>query len=290
MTRVALGLLWLLQWLPLGVLAGVGAAFGEVAYWAAGERRRVTQTNLALCFPTLPKAERQRIARAHFHAFGRALVEHGIIWFGSGERVRRMVRIEGSEHARPADGRPVIWLAPHFLGLDMGGIRISMDVPTASSYTMQKNRDLDRVIRRGRERLGKALLFSRQDGVRPIIRALKDGWPLYYLPDMDFGPKESIFVPFFGVPAATVPALSRLAGVSGAAIVPLVTRQLPGGQGYVARFYPAWDNFPSGDVQADTRRMNAFIEERVLEMPAQYLWSHKRFKTRPPGEARFYPE
>jgi len=287
-TRFSLVLLWLLHWLPLSVLAPIGSLVGELACWLAPERRRVTRKNLELCFPELSPRERERIVHAHFRAFCRALVEHGILWWGSRDRLCRLVHLEGLEYARPADGRPVIWLAPHFVGLDMGGVRISVDIPTASSYTKQKNRYLDGVIRRGRERLGKALLFSRQDGIRPIIRALQDGWPLYYLPDMDFGPKESIFVPFFGVPAATVPALSRLARVSGAAIVPLVTHQLPGGKGYLARFYPAWENFPSDDIAADTRRMNAFIEERVREMPAQYLWSHKRFKTRPPGDARIY--
>lgn len=288
MTRIGLALLWLLHGLPLRLLAPLGACVGELAYWFAPDRRKVTRINLALCFPELSERERERIARAHFRAFGRVLLEHGILWFGSRKQVCRLVRIEEVEHARSADGRPVIWLAPHFVGLDMGGIRISADFAAASSYTKQKNRLMDRVLRRGRERFGQSTLFSRQDGIRPIIRALKDGLPLYYLPDMDFGPKDSIFVPFFGVQAATVPALSRLARVSGATVVPCVTRQLPGGQGYVLRFYPAWENFPGDDIEADTRRMNAFIEERVREMPEQYLWSHKRFKTRPPGEARFY--
>jgi KDO2-lipid IV(A) lauroyltransferase len=286
--RVLLALLWLLHWLPLRAIAAIGSAAGALAFRLAKERREVTLKNLELCFPELPGAERERMARAHFRSFGRVLIEHSVLWFGSRAQLARMVRLTGLEHLRPADGRPVIWLAPHFLGLDAGGIRIAMDYDAASSYTKQKNRTLDRVIRKGRERWGTATLFSRQDGIRPIVRALKDGLPLYYLPDMDFGPKESIFVPFFGIPAATVPALSRLARVSGAAIVPVITTQLAGGEGYETRFYPAWENFPTEDVEADTRRMNAFIEERVREMPEQYLWSHKRFKTRPPGEARFY--
>jgi KDO2-lipid IV(A) lauroyltransferase len=288
MTRFGLALLWLLHWLPLWLLAPIGSALGQLAYWLAGERRRVTRKNLQLCFPELDARERERIVRAHFHAFARAFIEHGILWWGSRERFYRLFRLEAVEHWQAVQDRPVILLAPHFVGLDMGGVRFAADRPTASSYTKQKNRHLDAVIRRGRERFGTALLFSRQDGIRPIVRALKDGWPLYYLPDMDFGPKESIFVPFFGIPAATVPALSRIARVSGAVIVPCVTRQLPGGGGYVARCYPAWENFPTDDVEADTRRMNAFIEERVREMPEQYLWSHKRFKTRPPGEKKFY--
>jgi KDO2-lipid IV(A) lauroyltransferase len=131
-------------------------------------------------------------------------------------------------------------------------------------------------------------LFSRHTGLRSLVKSLRRSVPFYYLPDMDFGGRDSIFVPFFGVQAATITGLSRIARMAGAVVVPAVTRQLPGAQGYVLRFYPAWDDFPTDDVERDTRRMNAFIEERVLEMPEQYLWLHKRFKTRPPGEPRYY--
>jgi KDO2-lipid IV(A) lauroyltransferase len=131
-------------------------------------------------------------------------------------------------------------------------------------------------------------LVSRQDGIRPLVRVMREGLPFYYLPDMDFGPRDSVFVPFFGVPTATITGLSRIARLAGAAIVPVATRQLPGGRGYVVQFYPAWENFPTDDPQADARRMNAFIEERVREMPEQYHWLHKRFKTRPPGVERVY--
>ena len=149
-------------------------------------------------------------------------------------------------------------------------------------------RVLNRVLLRGRQRFIEPVLFSRQEGIRPVVRAVRKGLPLYYLPDMDLGSRDSIFVPFFGVQAATVTALSRIARLAGAVVVPAVTRQLPGGQGYVLRFYPAWNGFPTEDLAADVRRMNAFIEERVREMPEQYFWLHKRYKTRPPGEAKFY--
>jgi KDO2-lipid IV(A) lauroyltransferase len=117
---------------------------------------------------------------------------------------------------------------------------------------------------------------------------MREGLPFYYLPDMDFGARDSVFVPFFGVPTATITGLSRIARLAGAAIVPVLTQQLPGGRGYVLRFYPAWDRFPTDDPEADARRMNAFIEERVREMPEQYHWLHKRFKTRPAGSPRVY--
>ena len=155
-------------------------------------------------------------------------------------------------------------------------------------YSRQKDPVLNRVLLRGRQRFIEPVLFSRQEGIRPVVRAVRKGLPLYYLPDMDLGSRDSIFVPFFGVQAATVTALSRIARLAGAVVVPAVTRQLPGGQGYVLRFYPAWNGFPTEDLAADVRRMNAFIEERVREMPEQYFWLHKRYKTRPPGEAKFY--
>jgi len=288
MTRLGLGLIWLLHWLPLSVLAPLGRAVGLLLYTVARERRRVVLTNLRLCFPELGDDQRRQLARRHFAAFARALLEHGILWWGSRERVMRMVRVEGLEHWQAVQGRPVIWLAPHFVGLDMGGSRIITEWQGISVYSQQKNPVFDRVLLHGRTRFVKPVLFSRQDGIRPVVKAMRTGLPFYYLPDMDFGERDSIFVPFFGVPAATITGLARMAQLARAVVQPVVTTQLPGGEGYVLRFYPAWEHYPSGDLAADTRRMNAFIEERVRERPEQYYWLHKRFKTRPPGEARFY--
>ncbi len=202
--------------------------------------------------------------------------------------MQRLVRIEGLEHWQAVADRPVIWLAPHFVGLDMGGVRLGSEYRVVSVYSRQKDPLFDAILYQGRTRFVTPELFSRQQGIRPVVRALRKGLPFYYLPDMDFGDRDSIFVPFFGVAAATITALSRIASLAGAAVVPAVTRQLPGAGGYVLSFYPAWRDFPSDDIERDTRRMNAFIEERVLEMPEQYFWLHKRFKTRPPGEARYY--
>jgi KDO2-lipid IV(A) lauroyltransferase len=288
MTRLGLGVIWLLHWLPLSVLAALGRAAGRLLYLLAGERRRVVLTNLRLCFPELSDDERVRLARNHFAVFARSLLEHGILWWGSRERVLRMIRVDGLEHWQAVANRPVIFLAPHFVGLDMGGIRIGAEYRVVSVYSKQKNPAFDAVLYHGRTRFVMPDLYSRQDGIRPVAKAIKKGLPFYYLPDMDFGERDSIFVLFFGVPAATITGLSRIAALTGAVVVPAVTTQLPGGEGYVLRFHPAWDNFPSGDLAADTRLMNAFIEDRVREMPEQYYWLHKRFKTRPAGEPRFY--
>ena len=288
MTRLGLALVWLLRFLPLSALAALGRGVGMFGYALARKRRHITQTNLKLCFPDWSEAARGHIAREHFKVVARAFLEHGILWWSSKARIQKLVRVEGLEHWQAVQGKPVIWLAPHFAGLDMGGSRIITEWLGVSVYSRQKNPVFDRVLRHGRTRFVTPRLFSRQDGIRPVVKAMREGVPLYYLPDMDLGLRDAVFVPFFGVPAATVTGLARMARLARAQVVPAVTQQLPGGQGYVLRFYPAWENYPTGDVEADTCRMNAFIEERVREMPEQYYWVHRRFKTRPPGEANPY--
>lgn len=287
MTRVVFALMWLAHFLPMRALAALGNGLGVLLFRLIPERRTVTRINIAKCFPAMPPAERERLARASFRAFCRSFVERGLLWWSSEARLRRLIRVEGAEHLQAIAGRPVIILAPHFVGLDAGGIRLAMDRGMASMYSRQKDPVFDRLLYEKRLRFG-GQLFARRDELRKAVRAIRSGVPFYYLPDMDLGRSGSVFVPFFGVQASTVTALSDLARLTGAAVVPCVTRMLPGGGGYVARLYPAWRDFPSGDAAADARRMLAFIEERVLEMPEQYFWLHKRFKTRPEGEQRFY--
>ncbi len=287
-----LGIMWILHFLPFGLLARVGEALGLLAYCLARERRRVCMTNLAKCFPAISAKERCALAKQHFRLFGRFILEHGLLWWAPADWFRKNVLIEGEEHLRDARGQPVIILAPHFLGLGMGGSRIAVDGTLATMYQKQKNAVFDARIRQGRLRYGEKFpdskLFSRQDGVLAVARTIKRGVPFYYLPDLDFGSRDAIFVPFFGVPAATITGVARLARLTGAKVIPCVTRMLPGAAGYRVKLYPAWERFPTDDVAADTRRVNAFIEDRVREMPEQYYWLHKRFKTRPPGDASFY--
>jgi KDO2-lipid IV(A) lauroyltransferase len=218
---------------------------------------------------------------------GRNALELSVMTWGTEEELLRMTKVEGLEHLEALEGRPVIALAPHFIGLNMGGIRVAYEYPgTASIYSRQKNPTVDRVFLKARTRFGAPHLVSRQEGLRSVIRVVKSGKPFYFLPDMDFGRRDAIFVPFFGVETATITTLPRLARLAGAAVIPVVTRQV--GDGYLVKVYPAWEDYPTGDLEADVRRMNAFIEERVREMPDQYFWAHKRFKTRPPGEPSPY--
>ena len=215
-------------------------------------------------------------------------MELSILWFGSDARVLGLTRIEGREHMQRLYGRPFIMLAPHFLGIDIGGARISHEFPGGTTlYSRQRNPVLEHYMLRGRRRFGNPRILPRQEGIRGIVKALRSGSYLYLLPDMDLGPRDAVFTPFFGVPAATVTALPRIARLGGnCPVLPVVCRQ--GREGYEVIFYPAWENYPSDDLEADVRRMNAFIEERVREAPEQYFWAHKRFKTRPPGEPSPY--
>lgn len=290
MSRLALILMWLLHWLPLPALAACGRLFGRLLFRFGHERRRVALTNLGLCFPQMGEAEKSALARRHFEAFGRSFLERGLLWWAPAARIRRLVTIEGLERL-PAD-RPIILLVPHFVGLDMGWTRLTLERDMVSIYANQKNLLFNAALYQGRLRFGHSELLSRQEGTRKAIRAMKAGRPFYYLPDMDYGERDTIFVPFFGVPAATITGLSRLARMTDAAVVPVIARMTHGNDcGYVVEIREPWADYPDqgeNGIEADTRRMNAFIEQEVLKMPEQYFWLHKRFKTRPPGAQKLY--
>jgi len=285
-TYVLIGLLWSLHWLPLPALRALGWGLGRLLYILGSERRNVVLINLRLCFPGKSEAEREIIAKRHFIAFARSVLDRTLGWWAPRERLERIVRMTGEEWLNDPQGRATILLAPHFVGLDAGGTRLSMQLVGCNVFSTQKNPVLNKLLYDGRMRFNKQELLSRQDGMRKIIKALKAGRPFHYSPDMDFGPEESLFVPFFGVQTATVPALSRMVRFTGARVVPVVTRQDK--DGYLLEVMPPWENFPGESVEADTEFMNRFIESQVLRMPEQYFWLHKRFKTRPPGEQRFY--
>ena len=288
--RALLAVVWLLQWLPLPLLAALGRALGALLWRAAGSRRRVALRNLALCMPDLPQAERQRIAREHFAWLGRSLLERGLLWYAPVSRLRRLIHVEGDVGFAERSGQPVMWLVPHFLALDIAGVatQLFQSRLVGSIYQAQSNPVLDAAMRRGRLRFGQGEVFSRHETALPLVRAIKRGHVFFNLPDMDFGPRDAAFVPFFGTPAATLLAPSRMARSLRMTVQPVVAEMLPGGQGWRVRFLEPWTDWPSDDPEADARRMNAWIESEVLRNPSQYLWVHKRFKTRPAGEPSPY--
>jgi len=283
-------LFWLLHFLPLQALAPIGRALGFVLYKIGRQRRKVVRINLGLCFPERSEAEREALVKDHFRALGRSILERSLLWWSSRERLERLIRIDGAEKIRAQldAGRPVILLAPHFVGLDAGGVAVAMRFDSLSMYAEQANPVFDRLLLNGRRRFGDQMLLTRQDGIRATVKAMKSGRPFYYLPDLNTRRREAVFVPFFGVQAATTAGLSRLARAAGAVVLTCVTRIGPDGEGYITEIGDVWEDFPTADAEADTARMNTWIEAAVRTMPEQYYWVHRRFKTRPEGEARFY--
>jgi KDO2-lipid IV(A) lauroyltransferase len=240
--------------------------------------------------PQLTPAARLQLARSHFQYFARSVLERSILWWATPARLTRLIQVVSQVPIQQMMNRPTIFLCPHFVCLEVAGVAITMQAPACSIYTKQRNKIFDAALRKGRLRFtpDEKNLLSREAGVKPIIRAMKSGRAFLMLPDMDFGVRDSIFTPFFGIPAATLTSPARLVAATDGQIIPVVTRFLPNYQGWQVIFYPSWENYPGTDINAATLRMNAFIEERVLESPAEYFWSHKRFKTRPDGERNFY--
>jgi len=288
--RIVLGLLWLLSWLPLAVQAAIGRGLGRLLWVLAGSRRKVALRNLELTMPEKSAAERRAIAYENFQWIARSILERGLLWHASHDRLKRLIQVEGDIGLAARTPGAVMWLVPHFVALDVAGVatQLLQTRLVGSIYQKQSIAAFDKAIRQGRLRFGNGDVFSRHEKALPLIRAIRRGYAFFNLPDMDFGPQEAAFVPFMGVPAATLLAPSKMARSLKMTVQPVVAEILPGGQGYRVRFLEPWTDFPTDDPVADAARMNAWIGEEVRRNPSQYYWVHKRFKTRPPGEASLY--
>jgi|HigsolmetaAR204D_1030405.scaffolds.fasta_scaffold10717_2 Lauroyl/myristoyl acyltransferase len=272
--------------------ARAGRVLGWLALRLVRPRVRVARRNLQLCFPQLSEAERQRLLREHFHALAQSVVDRGVLWFAPPQAVRDLVELRGGEHIQALidQRRPFMLLAPHFIGLDAAASRLTLEFPTgATLYSPQSDPDVDELVRAGRTRFNDTHLVNRRDGVRGLIRHIRAGRPIYYLPDMDFGAKGSVFAPFFGVPAATLLATAQIARNFSLPVLPVLSRWVPETGRYVVEVLPPMDDFPGQDsLEAATMRLNRALEDWVRRCPAQYYWVHRRFKTRPPGEPKLY--
>ena len=286
-TRLSIVLMQALAFLPLSWIRALGTALGWLLYAGVGARRRIVEVNLRLCFPQRSEAERRRLTQQVFIHFAQAWLDRAWLWHAPTSWVQRRVRLSGAVHEL-ASTQPTVIFLPHFVGMDAAWAGVAMQLPRQSTtiYTNQSNQLIDQWILRGRQRFGHLRLFGRIDGVKPIVTALRQGQPLYLLPDMDFGPDDSVFVPFYGISTATVPSLSRFARLGRARVLPLLPRLTA--SGYEVQVLPAWEGFPSDDALRDTAFMNARLQDYIASMPAQYYWVHKRFKTRPDGEASLY--
>jgi KDO2-lipid IV(A) lauroyltransferase len=285
-TWLALALLWLAARLPWPVQRALGRGLGALAFRLARSRRHAAAVNLELCFPAMPQRERDALLRATFRDFGIGLFEFARAWWGSIDPIRRGAHIEGLEHLRTlqAQGRGVLLVSGHFMTLEMCGRLLCDHVPLAGMYRRYRDPVMEWAVKRGRLRYAGAM-FANED-LRPAMRHLKQGGFLWYAPDQDMRGKDTVFAPFFGVPAATITATHQFARLTGCAVVPFFHRR-EGGR-YVLRIAPPLEDFPSKDATDDSARVNAAIEAMVCEAPSQYLWIHRRFKRRPEGTAPPY--
>ncbi len=288
-TWLGLGVVALISVLPRPLVRALGRGLAVLMWRFSGRRRHIASVNLALCFPEMDASTRDRLLREHFRITAQCFLDYGMLWFrGPGVHTRR-IRLTGEAHYRACReaGRPVIILAPHAPALDFGGLRMSQLHDGVSFAKPMKNPVVEWINHRSRTQYS-GDIFARAQGLRPALRHIRRGRFFYYLPDEDLGPEHSVFVPFFGVPKATLPALGRLAKLTGAAVLPSLSIYRPDEDVYEMRLEPPMADFPSGDVRQDARRMNEAIEAVVRRDPAQYLWTLKFFKTRPAGEGNVY--
>ena len=287
--KLAIGLLKLFALLPYGFVARVGDGLGWLLYQVPSRRKRIVHINLKLCFPEWNDERREEVAQKHFRHAIRSYVERSVQWFGSAEKLEQLIQLDSEIDLTDPDLPPTLFLGFHFVGIEAGSIFLnySLKRQCGSLYQPMSNPELEEVAKAARARFG-ADMASRADSARIVLRWLRDRKPVMLGADMDYGARNSTFVPFFGVPTCTLTAVGRLAKVGHAQVVPFIGEVLPNYKGYRLRVFKPWDNYPTGDDDADARRMNAFLEEQIPLIPEQYYWVHKRFKTRPPGEPSVY--
>lgn len=288
-TWLALGTLRLLSLLPYGLQMWLGKGVGTLLVHLPLSFVRVARRNLELCFPERTPAWRQRVLREHFHSLGMGVFETALTWWSPDERIRRLTRLEGEEHLQAAleRGRGALLLSAHFTPLEIGCRTLCARRELSVMYRPTRNLVLERFLATNRSKHAKRAIP--RDDIRTLVSALKNNEPVWYAPDQSYRKKGAQMVPFFGVPAATNTATSRLARMTGAPVLPYFPERLPGG-GYKATILPMLDNFPSDNPAADAERFNQLIEAHVRRVPEQYLWIHRRFKGLSPEHPRHYED
>ena len=287
--RCTFAVLRALAHLPWRVLYAFGITLGEIAHWLHAPRRAIARRNIAACFPQLSTREVHSLARRHFHQLGAAVFSAALVWHADFARLQRLTRIVGADkyNAARRDGVNIIVLAPHFVGLEYGGVFLSGVHPMLSMYRRHPNAVVHAQVTARRARFGN-ILYAHNAAPKSMIKQLRNARQFYYLPDQDAGKRRGIFAPFFNIAASTYPTLGRIAKLGNATVFPCATKILPRGRGFEICFDEPLPDYPCGDEMADVVTMNRAIEQLIRHAPAQYFWAHRRFKTRPPGEAKFY--
>ncbi|MDP5206098.1 LpxL/LpxP family Kdo(2)-lipid IV(A) lauroyl/palmitoleoyl acyltransferase [Alishewanella sp. SMS9] len=283
---IGVGLMYLISWLPYRVLMTLGAALGKLLFKALKSRQKIARRNLELCFPEKSAAEREALLWRNAEESGKAMFETVIGWWWPDGRVRRLAHITGYEHIQQAvaSGKGILLLAGHFLHLEAAGRVIGLTHPSIGFYRPNNNLLMDYLQYHGRSRSNKYMIGKRD--VKGLIQALNQQEVCFYLPDQDYGRSRAEFVPFFAVAdTATTTGTLLFANAANCVVIPIYTYRLPDYRGYQIDILPAFDHFPSGDDRADVTRVNQWVEQAVLKNPEQYMWLHRRFKTRPDAEA-----
>ncbi|WP_445425479.1 MULTISPECIES: LpxL/LpxP family Kdo(2)-lipid IV(A) lauroyl/palmitoleoyl acyltransferase [unclassified Alishewanella] len=283
---IGVGLMYLISWLPYRVLMTLGAALGKLLFKALKSRQKIARRNLELCFPQKSAAEREALLWRNAEESGKAMFETVIGWWWPDWRVRRLAHITGYEHIQQAvaNGKGILLLAGHFLHLEAAGRVIGLTHPSIGFYRPNNNPLMDYLQYHGRSRSNKYMIGKRD--VKGLIQALNQQEVCFYLPDQDYGRSRAEFVPFFAVAdTATTTGTLLFANAANCVVIPIYTYRLPDYRGYQIDILPAFDHFPSGDDRADVTRVNQWVEQAVLKNPEQYMWLHRRFKTRPDAEA-----
>lgn len=284
----------LIVYLPYPWLLVIGKVIGRLLLLLGKTRRNISERNLDLCFPEKTPEEKRKILVESFESAGMAFVEMGMAWWWSSERLKKWIRVEGLEHVDALNGRGAVLLGMHFTTLDIGGAGLSLHRSYGGMYRPHRNPVFNYIQHRGRTRqsfveAGKEIVIFPREDLRTMIRLLREGKPVWYAPDQDYGTQYSVFVPFFGVAAATITATSRLVEMGRACVLPFTHERLPDAAGYLVKIYPPLEGYPTGDDVVDATRINQVVEEHVRKNPGQYLWAHRRFKSKPPGAESRYP-
>lgn len=285
-----LAILWLLTQLPYVILLRLGRGLGVLMRLGAASRRHIVSRNIELCFPQLSTAEREQLVRENFASMGIAFFEMAMSWWWPKKRLSRLLQVQGLEHlqAAQAQGQGIILMAIHFTTLEIGAALLGQRHTIDGMYRAHKNPVFDYVQRRGRERHNADAKAIEREDVRGMLKVLRQGRAIWYAPDQDYGPKQSLFVPLFGIPAATVTATSKFAKLGRAQVIPMTQTRLANGKGYLIKIEPPLQSFPGDSDEHDCLRINQWVERAISAQPEQYLWAHRRFKTRPEGEAKLY--
>ncbi|MFV3330131.1 lipid A biosynthesis lauroyl acyltransferase [Pseudomonas sp. NY15437] len=287
---LGLGVLWLVVQLPYPALLGLGRALGAVMYRVVGSRRAIAARNLELCFPELSAGERKRLLKENFASTGIAFFEMAMSWWWPRARLARLAHIEGLEHLKKAEaeGKGVILMAAHFTTLEIGAALLGQVQTIDGMYREHDNPLFDFVQRTGRERHNADATAIEREDVRAMLKVLRAGRAIWYAPDQDYGAKQSLFVPLFGIQAATVTATTKFARLGRALVLPFTQSRLADGSGYRLTIHPPLEDFPGESEEADCIRINQWVESEIRRQPEQYLWAHRRFKSRPEGEPKLY--